>query len=270
MGGLTGIAHTRWATHGELNHANAHPHDSFSGRIALFHNGIIENYSPLRQMLLQKGYVFKSTTDSEVLVQLIEFIMESEEVGLLSAVQAALGRVIGSYAIAVIDRESPKTIIAARKSSPLVIGRGDDEFFMASDASAIIDHTSSVIYLDDEEIAVINPGEGLKIVNLDNQESVPVVVKLDISISQLEKCSYEHFMLKEIFEQPRSLLSSVSGRINQENKSVALSGIIDNKERFAKASRIIIVACGTSWHSALIGEHLIEKLCSTGLIPRIN
>ncbi len=259
--GHTGIAHTRWATHGEPNQVNAHPHYSSSQKIALIHNGIIENYSPLRQMLIQNGYLFKSTTDTEVLVQLIEFVRESEEVGLLPAVQIALSRVVGSYAIAIIDRENPGRVIAARKSSPLVVGIGDNEYFIASDASAIIEHTSSVTYLNDEEIAVIDLKEGLRVVNLSNQQLLPVVVKLDLTLSQLEKCGYEHFMLKEIFEQPQTILDSIRGRINLEGTNVALSGIIDNRERFRNARRIIIVACGTSWHSALIGEHILESLC---------
>ncbi|PKP07516.1 MAG: glutamine--fructose-6-phosphate transaminase (isomerizing) [Bacteroidetes bacterium HGW-Bacteroidetes-5] len=259
--GHTGIAHTRWATHGEPNRVNAHPHYSSSEKIALIHNGIIENYSPLRQMLIQNGYEFKSTTDTEVLVQLIEYVRVSEGVGLLPAVQIALSRVVGSYAIAIIERSNPGRIIAARKSSPLVVGIGDNEYFIASDVSAIIEHTSSVTYINDEEIAVVDLKEGLKVVNLSNEELLPVVVKLDLTLSQLEKCGYEHFMLKEIFEQPQTIFDSIRGRINLEGTNVALSGIIDNRERFRNARRIIIVACGTSWHSALIGEHILESLC---------
>ena len=259
--GHTGIAHTRWATHGEPNRVNAHPHYSSSEKIALIHNGIIENYSPLRQMLIQNGYEFKSTTDTEVLVQLIEYVRESEGVGLLPAVQIALSRVVGSYAIAIIERSNPGCIIAARKSSPLVVGIGDNEYFIASDASAIIEHTSSVTYINDEEIVVVDLKEGLKVVNFSNEELLPVVVKLDLTLSQLEKCGYEHFMLKEIFEQPQTIFDSIRGRINLEGTNVALSGIIDNRERFRNARRIIIVACGTSWHSALIGEHILESLC---------
>jgi len=259
--GATGIAHTRWATHGEPNRVNAHPHYSSSERIALIHNGIIENYSPLRQMLIQNGFEFKSTTDTEVLVQLIEFVRESEECDLLTAVRIALGSVVGSYAIAIIERDNPGTIIAARKSSPLVVGVGDGEFFIASDASAIIEYTSSVVYLNDEEVAVVSIADGLKVVNLLNEELTPAFIKLDLTLSQLEKSGYEHFMLKEIFEQPKTIFDCTRGRINVEGNNISLSGIIDNRERFLNARRIIIVACGTSWHSALIGEHILESLC---------
>ncbi|PKO99101.1 MAG: glutamine--fructose-6-phosphate transaminase (isomerizing) [Bacteroidetes bacterium HGW-Bacteroidetes-8] len=259
--GCTGIAHTRWATHGEPNKVNAHPHYSSSERIALIHNGIIENYSPLREMLIQNGYEFKSTTDTEVLVQLIEFVRESEVCDLLTAIRVALGSVVGSYAIAIIERDNPGTIIAARKSSPLVVGVGDGEFFIASDASAIIEYTSSVTYLNDEEVAVMSLEDGLKVVNLLNQELIPAFIKLDLTLSQLEKSGYEHFMLKEIFEQPKTIFDCTRGRINVEGNNIALSGIIDNRERFLNARRIIIVACGTSWHSALIGEHILESLC---------
>ncbi len=259
--GFTGIAHTRWATHGEPNQVNAHPHYSSSEKIALIHNGIIENYSPLRQMLIQNGYDFKSTTDTEVLVQLIEFIRVSEVCDLLTAVRIALGSVIGSYAIALIERENPGTIIVARKSSPLVIGIGDGEYFIASDASAIIEHTSSVTYLNDGEVALISLEDGLKVVNLTNEELTPAFVKLNLSLSELERGGYEHFMLKEIFEQPKTIFDCTRGRINIEGSNVALSGIIDNMERFRNARRIIIVACGTSWHSALIGEYILESLC---------
>lgn len=259
--GFTGIAHTRWATHGEPNRVNAHPHYSSSEKIALIHNGIIENYSPLRQMLIQNGYDFKSTTDTEVLVQLIEFVRESEECDLLTAVRIALGSVVGSYAIALIERDNPGTIIVARKSSPLVVGVGDYEYFIASDASAIIEYTSSVTYLNDGEVALISLEDGLKVVNLMNEELTPAFVKLDLTLSQLERCGYEHFMLKEIFEQPKTIFDCTRGRINIEGDNVALSGIIDYRERFRNARRIIIVACGTSWHSALIGEHILETLC---------
>jgi len=269
--GTTGIAHTRWATHGEPTRVNAHPHYSSSEKIALIHNGIIENYSPLRQMLIQNGYDFKSTTDTEVLVQLIEFIRESEGCDLLDAVRTALGSVVGSYAIALIERDNPGTIIVARKSSPLVIGVGSGdvnsdrcgnrEYFIASDASAIIEYTSNVTYLNDGEVAMISLENGLKVVSLANEELTPAFVKLDMTLSELERCGYEHFMLKEIFEQPKTIFDCTRGRINVEGDNVALSGIIDNRDRFRSARRIIIVACGTSWHSALIGEHIIESLC---------
>ncbi|MFA5849200.1 MAG: glutamine--fructose-6-phosphate transaminase (isomerizing) [Bacteroidales bacterium] len=259
--GNIGIAHTRWATHGEPNQINAHPHYSSSENLALIHNGIIENYVVLKEMLIHNGYEFKSSTDTEVLVQLIEYIRNKENTDLVSAVQIALSRIVGSYAIAILEKNNPDCIIAARKSSPLVIGVGDGEYFIASDATPIIEHTSSVIYLNDKEMAILHRNEGLKIVTLENEELLPVVVKLDMTLSQLEKGGYEHFMLKEIFEQPRTILDCTRGRINIEGTNVALSGIIDHKEKFLNARRIIIVACGTSWHSALIGEHLIETMC---------
>lgn len=261
ISGTIGIAHTRWATHGEPNDANAHPHYSQSRNLALIHNGIIENYTVIRTELESKGYEFRSNTDTEVIVYLVEYIMETNQVDLCTAVQLALQQVVGAYAIALVANDNPDEIIAARKSSPLVVGIGENEFFLASDATPIVEYTDKVVYLNDEEIAVIRRGEALKIVDLNNVEITPEIKKLAMSLSQLEKGGYPHFMLKEIYEQPRTLLNCIRGRINVEGTSVVLSGVIDNKEKFLNANRIIIVACGTSWHAALIGEHLIEDLC---------
>ncbi|MCL2042170.1 MAG: glutamine--fructose-6-phosphate transaminase (isomerizing) [Bacteroidales bacterium] len=263
VSGNIGIAHTRWATHGEPNNVNAHPHYSNSGTLALIHNGIIENYALLKSGLIEKGCTFHSDTDTEVLVQLIDYIKTSGNHSLFDAVQLALNQVIGAYAIAILDRDDPDRIIIARKSSPLVIGirEEEDEYFFASDASPIVEYTNSVIYLQDNEIAIISRKEPLKVIDLKNVEKTPEVSRLEMSISQLERGDYPHFMLKEIFEQPKTIADCMKGRINTEGTNVVLSGIIDNKARFLSARRIIIVACGTSWHSALIGEHLIENLC---------
>ena len=259
--GTIGIAHTRWATHGEPNHVNAHPHYSQSENLALIHNGIIENYAVLKEGLKQKGYDFQSETDTEVLVQLIEYVKVSNNVDISTAVQLAMKQVIGAYAIAVIEKGNPDLIIAARKSSPLVVGIGENEFFLASDASPIIEYTNKVIYLDDEEIAVIHRNKAPKIISLTNVEKTPQITELEMNLSQLEKGGYPHFMLKEIFEQPRTLRACMRGRINIDNNNVVLSGIIDNKEKFLNARRIIILACGTSWHAGLIGEYLFEEFC---------
>ena len=262
VGGTIGIAHTRWATHGEPNDVNAHPHYSQSEKIAIIHNGTIENYNVLKQALAKHGYTFRSDTDTEVLVQLIEYIKESSHCSLFEAVQEATHQIIGAYAIAVIDRENPDQIIAARKSSPLVIGiSGTEEYFLASDATPIIEYTDKVVYLNDGEIAIINRGEKLRIVNIDNNESKINITKLKMSISELEKGGYPHFMLKEIFEQPKTLTDCISGRVSVDGEHLVISGILDNRERFLKAHRIIIVACGTSWHAGLIGKHLIEDFC---------
>lgn len=259
--GTIGIAHTRWATHGEPSNANAHPHYSQSESLALIHNGIIENYAVLKAELINNGYSFHSSTDTEVLVQLIEYIKQINHCDLFSAVQIALNQIVGAYAIAVIERGNPDQIIAARKSSPLVIGIGEGEFFIGSDASPIIEFTKKVVYLDDEEIAIIKRGEEPKIVTISNIEHTPKVKELEMNLSQLERGGYPHFMLKEIFEQPETLKSCMSGRINVEGTHVTLSGIIDHKERFVNARRIIIIACGTSWHAGLIGEYLFEEFC---------
>jgi len=261
ISGSIGIAHTRWATHGEPNNVNAHPHYSQSESLALIHNGIIENYAVLKQGLIQKGYTFHSETDTEVLVQLIEYIKESNQTDTTTAILLALKQVVGAYAIAVIDKNNPDSLIVARKSSPLVVGIGEDEFFIASDASPIIEYTNKVIYLEDEEIAIIKRGEYPKIVNLGNVEKTHQITELELSLNELEKGGYPHFMLKEIFEQPRTLRDCMRGRINVENTNVILSGIIDNKEKFLNARRIIILACGTSFHAGLIGEYLFEEFC---------
>ncbi len=259
--GSIGIAHTRWATHGIPDDLNAHPHFSESGRIALIHNGIIENYRVLKDALTEHGYTFRSSTDSEVLVNLIEYIRTTNSCSLLEAVQQALKQVVGAYAIAIVEKGNPDEIIAARKSSPMVIGIGDGEFFLASDAASIIEYTHDFVYVNDEQIAVINRDKPLKILTFDNQESRIDIKQLELSISQLEKSGYPHFMLKEIYEQPRTIMDCTRGRINADTCEVKLSGVIDNRERFLHARRIIFVACGTSWHASLIGEHLIENIC---------
>lgn len=259
--GTAGIAHTRWATHGEPNDVNAHPHYSQSESIALIHNGIIENYLVLKQQLLKNGYEFKSSTDTEVLVHWIEYIKNTHNVDLLHAVQLALREVIGAFAIAVIEKDSPDKIVAARRSSPLVVGVGEGEFFLASDASPIVEYTDQVVYIKDDEVAVISREDPLKVVNLNDVTQTPEIKKIEMSLSQLEKGGYPHFMLKEINEQPQTLQDCLRGRINVEANHVVLSGVLDHKSKFLKAKRIIIVACGTSWHAGLIGEHLIEDLC---------
>lgn len=261
IAGNIGIAHTRWATHGEPSSTNAHPHYSSSETLALIHNGIIENYAILKEQLQAKGYTFKSNTDTEVLVQLIEYIKETNEIDLLSAVQLALNEVIGAYAIAILEKNHPDTIIAARKSSPLVVGIGEDEFFLASDATPIVEYTDKVVYLEDGEIAVIERNKKLKVVNLNNVESTPEIKQVVMNIGQLEKGGYPHFMLKEIMEQPNCIYDCMRGRINVEANHVTLSAVIDHKEKLLNAKRFIIVACGTSWHAGLIGKHLIESFC---------
>ncbi len=260
--GTIGIAHTRWATHGEPNTVNAHPHYSESERLAIIHNGIIENYAVLKAGLMEQGYTFKSETDTEVLVQLIEYTQVNRHVDLKTAVQLALQQVIGAYAIAVLDKDHPDTLIAARKGSPLVVGIGEEEYFLASDATPIVEYTDQVIYIEDEEVvcvrmsATTNP---LTITTINNVAKTPEIKRLELSLSQLEKGGYPHFMLKEIFEQPRTLTDSMRGRVNVRQDNIALSGFIDNKERFLNAKRIIITACGTSWHAGLIAMYAIEE-----------
>ena len=261
VGGPIGIAHTRWATHGEPNDVNAHPHYSESQNLAIIHNGIIENYAVLKEALKANGYTFKSDTDTEVIIQLIEYIRNSNECSLFEAVRQALKELVGAYAIAILEKGNKTRIIAARKSSPLVVGVGDGEYFLASDATPIIEYTDKVVYLNDGEIADISLQQGLKVVDIDNNEAKIDVKQLQMSISELEKGGYPHFMLKEIFEQPKTIVDAIRGRINVEMSHVVLSGVIDNKDKFLKAKRIIIVACGTSWHAALIGEYLIEDMC---------
>ena len=261
--GVIGIAHTRWATHGEPNTVNAHPHYSESERLAIIHNGIIENYAVLKAGLQKQGYTFKSETDTEVLVQLIEYTQVNKHVDLKTAVQLALQQVIGAYAIAVLDKDHPDTLIAARKGSPLVVGIGEEEYFLASDATPIVEYTDKVIYIEDEEVVVIHPVTGnpspVTVTTINNVTKTPEIKRLELSLSQLEKGGYPHFMLKEIFEQPRTLTDSMRGRVNVRQDNIALSGFIDNKDRFLNAKRIIITACGTSWHAGLIAMYAIEE-----------
>jgi glucosamine--fructose-6-phosphate aminotransferase (isomerizing) len=260
LSGSIGIAHTRWATHGEPNNVNAHPHFSQSKNIALIHNGIIENYASLRKELESRGYFFQSNTDTEVLTNLIEDIQINEEVDLLEAVRIALNQVIGAYAIVVMSHDDKNTLIAARKGSPLVIGIGLDEYFVASDASPIIEYTKNVVYLDNEEVALIRRNESLRIKTIRNKEKTPYIQELEMNLSALEKGGYEHFMLKEIYEQPHSIRDSMRGRLHPEQGTISLGGIIDYEQKLVNASKITIVACGTSWHAGLVGEYLIEDL----------
>ena len=259
--GTVGIAHTRWATHGEPSSTNAHPHYSQSKNLAIIHNGIIENYAEIKKNLQDKGVKFLSDTDTEVLVQLVEYIQTKKNLDLLAAVQVALHQVIGAYAIAILDKRNPDTIIAARKQSPLVIGIGDGEFFLGSDATPIIEYTDKVVYLDDGNIAVMKLGEELKVVNILNKKLSLEVKTVDLNLGQIEKGGYPHFMLKEIFEQPDCLRNCMRGRINVEHDKVVLSALIDYRENLVNANRIIIVACGTSWHAGLIGKQMIETFC---------
>ena len=261
ISGSLGIAHTRWATHGEPSSRNAHPHYSESRNLALIHNGIIENYADLKSKLIDKGVKFISDTDTEVLVQFVEYVMVRKNLDLLTAVQLVLHEVIGAYAIAIVDRRQPDTIIAARKQSPLVVGIGEDEFFLGSDASPIIEYTDQVVYLEDGNIAVLKRGENLKVVNIYNNELSPEIKTVDISLGQIEKGGYPHFMLKEIFEQPECITNCMRGRINVEANHVTLSAVIDYRKQLLAAKRIVIVACGTSWHAGLIGKQIIENLC---------
>ncbi len=259
VSGTIGIAHTRWATHGEPNTVNAHPHYSESEELAIIHNGIIENYAVLKQGLIKHGYTFKSDTDTEVLVQLIEYTKRTDNVSLKTAVQLALNQVIGAYAIAVLDRSNPDVIVAARKGSPLVVGIGDDEYFLASDATPIVEYTNKVVYIEDEEVVTIERSKELDITTIGNVQKTPEIKQLEMTLSQLEKCGYPHFMLKEIFEQPATLAASMRGRVNVDRNNVTIAGFIDNKERFLNAKRIIITACGTSWHAGIIGMYALEE-----------
>lgn len=261
VSGTIGIAHTRWATHGEPSNANAHPHYSQSETLALIHNGIIENYAVLKAELLKKGYKFQSSTDTEVLVQFIEYIKTLNNCDLFSAVQLALKQVVGAYAIAIVEKGNPDQIIAARKSSPLVVGIGEGEFFLGSDASPIIEYTNKVIYLNDEEIALIKRNEDPKIFTISNVETTHEIKELELNLSELERGGFPHYMLKEIYEQPQTLKNCMSGRVNVEGTNITLSGIIDHKDKFINARRILIIACGTSWHAGLIGEYLFEEFC---------
>lgn len=261
ISGHIGIAHTRWATHGEPSTLNAHPHVSQNGRLALVHNGIIENYSNLKTFLEGKGFTFKSSTDTEVLVQLIQFIQDEYGKDLEGAVVSALRRVTGAYAIAVVDKENPDKIVVARKSSPLVVGIGEDhkEFFLASDALPIVEYTKQMVYLNDGEVALLKVGQKMEIHTLDNEDVDPKIKEVDVNLDTLEKGGYEHFMLKEIYDQPRCISDCIRGRLMADEKKIVLSAINQHRDRLLRASRFIIVACGTSWHAGLIGKQMIEQ-----------
>ena len=257
----TGIGHTRWATHGQPNDTNAHPHFSKSKNLAIIHNGIIENYASLKKELIKRGHEFYSDTDTEVLIHLIEDIQYVAKVELLEAVRIALNEVIGAYAIVILSKEHPDLMIAAKKSSPLVIGIGkEDDFYIASDATPIVEYTKQVVYLEDEQIAVLKKGEQLRLIDIKNKEITPYIQELELQLETIEKGGYDHFMLKEIYEQPLSIRNSMRGRINVNKGIVSLGGIRDYEQKIMNANRIIIVACGTSWHAGLVGEYLFEDL----------
>ena len=259
--GTSGIGHTRWATHGAPTDTNAHPHVSMDGSIALIHNGIIENYNALKQELIRQGYLFKSETDTEVLVHLVDFISKKENVWFGEALRLALLNVVGAYAIVAISKNFPGQMVAARKSSPLVVGIGENgDFYLASDATPIVEYTKRVVYLEDEEIAVIKLGEELKIYNISDQEKTPYIQQLELELEALEKGGYDHFMLKEIHEQPRSIHDCFRGRLNSSEGWVSLGGLKEYEQKMIQAKRLVIVACGTSWHAGLVGEYLIEEL----------
>ena len=258
--GTIGVAHTRWATHGEPNDINAHPHFSQSKNLAIIHNGIIENYSVLKNELLNRGYKFTSNTDSEVLIHLIDDIQKSEKVDLARAVRITLNQVIGAYAIIVISKNEPHKLVAAKKGSPLVIGIGNGDFYIASDATPIVEYTKDVVYLNDYEIAVIKKNENLDIRTTKNKKQTPYIQKLEFSLSQLQKEGFEHFMLKEIYEQPRSIKDSMRGRLNVNKGMVSLGGIADYEQKLINAKKITFIACGTSWHAGLVGEYLFEDI----------
>ena len=257
--GTVGIGHTRWATHGEPNDVNSHPHYSQSKNLVMIHNGIIENYAAIKERLIKKGHVFESETDTEVLIHLIEDVQKNENTKMGYAVQAALKQVIGAYAIVLLDKNDPDVIVAAKKGSPMVIGIGHDDFFVASDASPIIEYTKNVVYLEDEQVVVLRKGHEIKIRNLKDKEVTPYIQKLTLELESIEKGGYAHFMLKEIYEQPRSVLDSMRGRINATTGEIKMGGIVDHEKKFEKAKRIIFLACGTSWHAGLVGEYLFEE-----------
>ncbi len=256
----TGIGHTRWATHGEPSDRNAHPHTSASGKLSMIHNGIIENYAQIKKELLNKGYSFSSDTDTEVLLNFIEDIKNNNNCDLEEAVRVALKRITGAYCILLIDETDPETIIAARKGSPLVIGVGKGEHFLGSDASPMLEYTKEVVYVNDYELAIVKPNE-LILKNLGNEKITPFITKLDMELAAIEKGGYDHFMLKEIFEQPSTITDCLRGRLDAAAGTITMSGVQNNIEHFKKASRIIMVACGTSWHAALLAEYVIEELC---------
>lgn len=258
--GNIGIGHTRWATHGEPNDINSHPHSSTDGSFAIIHNGIIENYSSLKTELISRGYKFKSQTDTEVVVHLIDDIRKTSGVTIEEAFKLSLNSVVGAYALVLVSKETPNQLLAARKSSPLVIGIGKDEYFLASDATPIIEYTNSVVYLNDGEIAVLNTETGLKVTDLNNEEKNPYIQTLELKLNQIEKEGWDHFMIKEIFEQPRSIYDCFRGRLNSSEGFVQLGGLKDYEQQILKANKIIFVACGTSWHASQVGEYLIEGL----------
>lgn len=260
LDGNIGIGHTRWATHGEPSDRNAHPHLSSSGKLAMIHNGIIENYALLKQELIKKGYVFHSDTDTEVLLNFIEDIQKNNESSLEEALRIALKRVVGAYVIVLINKDNPDTLIAARKGSPLVIGIGKGEHFLASDASPIIEYTKEVVYVNDYEIAIIKSDE-LILKNLGNERQTPFIQKLDLDLAAIEKGGYDHFMLKEIFEQPQTIYDCLRGRLDVGAGTITMSGIQNNIDLIKNANRILIIACGTSWHAGLVAEYIIEELC---------
>ena len=255
-----GIGHTRWATHGEPSDRNAHPHSSASGKLAIIHNGIIENYAQIKQELVKKGYHFTSDTDTEVLLNFIEDIQNNNASSLEEALRIALKRVSGAYCILLMDQDDPTTIIAARKGSPLVIGIGKGEHFLASDASPIIEYTKEVVYVNDYELAIVKPDE-LILKNIGNEKITPYITKLDMELAAIEKGGYDHFMIKEIFEQPSTIYDCLRGRLDAEAGTIRMSGIEKNIEQLKNANRIMIIACGTSWHAGLVAEYIIEELC---------
>ncbi|HKH61005.1 MAG TPA: glutamine--fructose-6-phosphate transaminase (isomerizing) [Flavitalea sp.] len=257
-----GIGHTRWATHGEPSDRNAHPHVSANGKLSMIHNGIIENYGQLKQELENKGYTFNSDTDTEILLKFIEDIQTNNKSGLEEAVRIALKRVVGAYVIVIIDEDNPETLIAARKGSPLVIGIGKGEHFLASDASPIIEYTKEVVYVNDYELAIIKPDE-LILKNLGNEKVTPFIQKLDLELAAIEKGGYDHFMLKEIFEQPDTIFDCLRGRLDANAGTITMAGVQNHIEQLKNANRIIIIACGTSWHAGLIAEYIMEELCRT-------
>jgi len=256
----SGIGHTRWATHGEPSDRNAHPHRSKSGKLAMVHNGIIENFSPIKKELLQKGYVFESETDTEVLLHFIDDIYQNGAENLEEAVRIALKRIVGAYVIIILDQDQPDTLIAARKGSPLVIGIGKNEHFLASDASPIIEYTKEVVYINDYEMAIVKPDE-LILKNPGNERITPFITKLDMELAAIEKGGYEHFMLKEIFEQPTAVFDCLRGRLDVKNGTITMGGIDQHLDLLKEAKRIIIVGCGTSWHAGLLAEYVLEELC---------
>ena len=260
ISGHIGIAHTRWATHGEPNQTNAHPHLSNSGNMALIHNGIIENYMSLRKELEKRGFTFQSDTDTEVLINLIEDVQQSEHVELFEAVRIALNHVVGAYAIAIVEKGHPDEIIAARKGSPMVIGIGKNEFFIASDATPIVGRTQKVVYIEDEQVVRIKLGEDLYIKTIHDVEAIPYVQKLEMNLDSIEKAGFDHFMMKEIYEQPRIVRDTMRGRLHPETNTVSLGGILNYEKQLLYADNIVFVACGTSWHASLVGSYLIEFL----------